>query len=81
MDETFEILTWKQLRLHNKPIVLVNQGGYWDAWMTLVDRIIGGGFAGNDVRRLFTVVDDVDDVLPAVQSEMRLATAGEPELF
>ena len=30
LDETFEILTWKQLRLHDKPIVVANIDGYWD---------------------------------------------------
>ena len=29
LDETFEIITWKQLGLHDKPVVLVNLDGYW----------------------------------------------------
>ena len=30
LDETFEIVTWRQLRLHDKPIVIVNLDGFWD---------------------------------------------------
>ena len=30
LDEAFEILTWKKLKLHNKPVVIFNAYGYWD---------------------------------------------------
>ena len=29
LDETFEILTWKKLKLHNKPVIIFNENGYW----------------------------------------------------
>lgn len=80
LDETFEMLTWKQLQLHHKPIVLVNQDGYWDPWLNLANHIIGNGFAHADTARLFTVVDDVDAVLSTARAEMSLA-AGKPALF
>lgn len=81
MDETFEILTWKQLHLHNKPIILVNDGGYWDPWVALVDSIIRNGFARPETARLYTVVDSTDEVLTAAQREMQLALSGESQLF
>lgn len=81
MDETFEILTWKQLRLHNKPIVLVNDRGYWTPLLTLFDSIIGNGFASPATERLYTVVDSVEDVLPAARRELASAVGGEPQLF
>ncbi len=31
LDETFEILTWKKLKLHNKPVIIFNGHGYWDS--------------------------------------------------
>ncbi|KAA5605761.1 TIGR00730 family Rossman fold protein [Roseospira marina] len=70
LDETFEILTWRQLGLHDKPLALLNVGGYWDPLLTLVERIIGDGFAGADCRRLFTVVDRADAVLPTLAQEL-----------
>ena len=64
LDELIEVTTWAQLGLHNKPIVVVNQDGYWDALIELVDH----GFAGPESAQLFTVVDDIADVLPTLAS-------------
>src|SRR5262245_59595274 len=36
MDEMFEILTWKQLLLHNKEVVIFNYQGYWDPLIALM---------------------------------------------
>jgi len=45
LDELFEILTWKQLRLHDKPIVIADVAGYWRKLLGLVDQIVESGFA------------------------------------
>lgn len=66
MDETFEILTWRQLSLHNKPTIIVDIDGYWSPLITLMDHIIDEGFASPDNRRLYDVVTCVDDILPAI---------------
>ena len=68
LDELIEVTTWAQLGLHNKPIVVVNQDGYWDALIELVDHVIDHGFAGPESAQLFTVVDDIADVLPTLAS-------------
>jgi uncharacterized protein (TIGR00730 family) len=81
LDETFEIITWKQLHLHNKPIILANVDGFWDPWTALIDAIIGKGFAQPGAQRLFSMVDDVDDILPCARREIGAAWAGEPKLF
>ena len=70
LDETFEILTWRQLGLHDKPIALLNVGGFWNPLLTLIDQIIAEGFAHVDNRRLFTVVDDPDAVLTTLAAEL-----------
>ena len=67
LDETFEIVTWRQLHLHDKPILLVNQDGYWEPFLKLIDHIVDRDFASVGIRRLFQVVDDVDDVFAALQ--------------
>jgi len=66
MDETFEILTWRQLSLHNKPTVIADIDGYWSPLIALMDHIIDEGFASPDNRRLYDVVTSVDDILPAI---------------
>ncbi len=66
LDETLEIITWRQLGLHDKPIVLVDNDGYWAPLLRLVDHVIATGFAGPDAKHLFTVVDRVDDIFDAI---------------
>ncbi|MHB1217250.1 MAG: LOG family protein [Alphaproteobacteria bacterium] len=74
LDEMFEMLTWRQLRLHDKPIVIVDEGGYWRPLLTLIDAIEADGYARGIKARLLEVVDSVDALLPA------LARAQEPVL-
>lgn len=68
LDETFEIVTWKQLRLHDAPIVVLDVGGFWAPLRALIDAIVAGGFAHEAIAELFTVVASVDDVFPALES-------------
>jgi uncharacterized protein (TIGR00730 family) len=74
IEETFEIITWKQLLLHDKPIVIIDIGGYWQKLQALVDHVIEKGFASRRSRALFQVVDTVDMLMEA------LAAAHEPVL-
>jgi uncharacterized protein (TIGR00730 family) len=66
LDETFEILTWKQLHLHDKPVIVADIDGYWKPLEAMIDHMIGQGFVQPAHRGLFTVVDRVADVLPAL---------------
>ena len=68
LDETFEIITWKQLRLHDKPIVLVDIANYWKPFAGMVEHMIKEGFVQPAHRRLFGVVDKVEDVIPALEA-------------
>ena len=58
LDEFFEVLTWRQLGLHCKPIYLVNVEGYWQKLVDLLDHIVDEGFAGETLRSYVTVVED-----------------------
>ncbi len=66
LDETIEVITWKQLSLHDKPILLVNADGYWEPFDALIQHVIGAGFASGATRALYTMVDGIDDVLPTL---------------
>ena len=66
LDEAFEILTWKQLGLHRKPIVVANIDGYWDGLLALVDHGVDEGFIRPRHARLFAVVDTVSAILPTL---------------
>lgn len=62
LDETIEMITWRQLELHDKPIILVNERGYWAPLLALVDHMITHGFSRHEYRGFFTAVDSVDAV-------------------
>lgn len=79
LDETFEILTWRQLRLHGKPVVICNLGGYWDPLLELVDRMVAAKYARPEFRGFFTVVDRIEDVLPALAAAPAPAVPERPE--
>ncbi len=67
LDETFEMITWRQLRLHDKPIILVNYKGYWQPFIDLMEHMITQGFVERDVFTYFEVVEGLEEILPALQ--------------
>ena len=71
-DETFEIITWRQLRLHDKPILLCNIAGWADPLIATIESAITQGFADPKCRNLIEVVDSV----PAVLERLRTMPAG-----
>ena len=60
LDETMEIITWRQLGLHRKPIIIVNLYGYWDHMLLLFQNIIDEGFMHHGHTGHFEHVDDMD---------------------
>jgi hypothetical protein len=62
LDETFEIVTWRQLKLHDKPVILVNIEGFWDPLLRLVEHQTAEGYLRGSTG-LFHVVERVDQVL------------------
>lgn len=67
LDEFFEALTWAQLGLHRKPILLLNVKGYWDPLVALIDRVIGDGFADASLRDLMSVVETPEAAVEALR--------------
>ena len=66
LDETFEIVTWRQLQLHDKPIVVVDIDGYWAPLETLVASMVQGGFVRPAHAGHFTVVRSVEALFEAL---------------
>lgn len=71
LDETFETVTWKQLGLHDRPIVIADIDGYWAPLRALLEHTIGEGFATPGSAGLATFVDSVADVFPALEAAPR----------
>jgi uncharacterized protein (TIGR00730 family) len=68
LDEMFEILTWRQLGLHDKPIFLVDVAGYWQKLRALLDHLVAQHFAADLVPRLLQVVPDIAALMDALGS-------------
>lgn len=62
LDEFFEALTWRQLKLHNKPLILLNVEGFWDPLCNLLQHVVDTGFAGDDILSFVQVAKDVADL-------------------
>jgi uncharacterized protein (TIGR00730 family) len=59
LDEFFEVLTWRQLGLHEKPILLLDTDGYWQPLHALLDHIVSEGFADASLLGYISTVPDV----------------------
>jgi uncharacterized protein (TIGR00730 family) len=63
MDEFCEILTWAQLRIHNKPVGLLNTNGYYDELLALFDKMVREGFLTVTNRSLVQSAPAIDELL------------------
>lgn len=71
LDEFFEVLTWRQLGLHRKPILLLDSEGYWQPLVALLDHLVAEGFADDSLPGHVGIVPDVD----ALEAVLRAALA------
>ncbi len=71
LDEFFEVLTWAQLGLHAKPIILLNTLGYWDPLLALLRHVVDQGFADASMLALITVVLQQPDLQGALHMALR----------
>jgi uncharacterized protein (TIGR00730 family) len=66
LDETIEMITWKQLQQHKKPIALIDINCYWKPFQELIQAVVDGGFGHIEINELFSVVDNVESVFQAL---------------
>lgn len=75
-----EIITWRQLGLHDKPIFLIDAANYWAPLVALFDHVIAQGFARKEARDLFRLLPRAED-LPAALAEAPAPAPAKPELL
>jgi uncharacterized protein (TIGR00730 family) len=68
MDEVMEILTWKQLGIHDKPIVFVNVDGYYEHLRLMLERMTEDGLLKAEYVPLYHFVNDVDELFAYLQA-------------
>ena len=70
LDELFEVLTWRQLGLHEKPVFLLNTDNYWDPLITLIEHMVEQGFADATLKEFYEVVPDVPTLLTCLRARL-----------
>ena len=70
LDELFEALTWRQLGLHDKPILVLNVEGYWDPLRSLIERSVDQGFADASLAGYLAWVDTPEAAMAALRASL-----------
>lgn len=71
-EELLECLTWKQLGLHTKPIIILNVDGYYDGLLACLDKMVEQRFMRAVHRdEMFRVVEHAEEVIPAIEQSPR----------
>lgn len=63
VKEFLEMVTWKQLGIHGKPVVLANIGGYFDPLLQQLDKVIRSGYARAEDRILYGIAENTGAIL------------------
>ena len=63
LDEFFEVLTWAQLEVHKKPIVVINVENYWDPLFSLIDHTVSKGFADSSLQKMFKITETAKEAV------------------
>ncbi len=68
LDETFEILTWRYLGIHKKPVIIANIDGYWTPMLDLIHHMASHKFVREEHLNTFQVANTVEDVLKIIEN-------------
>jgi len=66
LDELFEMLTWGQLGLHDKPVGVLNTHGFYDPILNAIDRMVDEGFLKDLNRDMLLVSEHIEEVVEAM---------------
>src|SRR5690606_35076236 len=78
LEELFEAWTWAMLGYHQKPIGLLDSGGYWRPLLQLVEHVVREGFVGQEQLDLLVVDEDPDRLLVRLAERERVLAARDP---
>jgi hypothetical protein len=75
LEELYEVWSWQQLGYHDKPVALLNVGGYYDALLTFMAESHQRGFVSHAQHDALMVDDDVERLLERIRQAALRATA------
>jgi uncharacterized protein (TIGR00730 family) len=78
LEEIVELMSWRRLDLHQKPIVFYNPAGFWEPLFKLVDHTIDQNLTPAWFRGAWRAVEDVEQLLPALREMMRSGPQRDP---
>lgn len=66
MEEVIELLSWKRLDLHSKPIIFLNINGFWETLFMMLKFSVDQGFTPSSFLQAYTVVSTVEEAIDAM---------------
>ncbi len=63
LDELFEIVTWNQLSIHDKPVFILNSGGFYDHLILHIKKMREEDFLYEQTEKKVTILDDPSELL------------------
>ncbi|WP_420478483.1 TIGR00730 family Rossman fold protein [Brevundimonas sp. FT23028] len=68
LEEVIEVLSWKRLDLHHKPVIFLNINGFWDTLLAAIETGIAQKMTPDSFREAYSVVDSVEAAIALMQS-------------
>ena len=68
LEEVIEVLSWKNLKLHNKPIIFFNFDNYWSPLIKQIDQIVENKFGNKNLQNKFQVIRSTKEFNKILQS-------------
>lgn len=68
LEEVIEVLSWKRLDLHHKPVIFLNINGFWDTLLAAIETGIAQQMTPESFRDAYSVVNTVEEAIALMQS-------------
>jgi uncharacterized protein (TIGR00730 family) len=81
LEEAIELLSWRRLELHHKPIVFFNAQGFWEPLFAFFDHAIALKMAPEAFTTAWRAVDTIEAILPAIRAMAAVAPEDMPRLM
>jgi uncharacterized protein (TIGR00730 family) len=78
-EELFEVLAWHTLKLHAKPILLLNINGFYDKLLDFLEHCVSEGMLKSKSREVIFISDTVEGALTKLQLDMPAAASSPPK--
>ena len=78
LEEVIELLSWKRLDLHDKPIIFLNIKGFWNTLLQLIEHSVQEGMTPANFLQAYQVVDTVEEAIAAMQANDAPAVRYDP---